>query len=194
MTIGELAAIMPTMNPSHNAFVALFTADGTAELFEIDAAKAAADAFLDFCARRGMTEEEKDLIWNVRVFLCYEQVQNRTGDCGWMSGYNTPWHATAPSTSPLAAGKPETSTASRSGSTKSMDTYTSRGVQAAGIGMPTCWRIPSSRFISSRAPKPTYPPEPRPFGIPPDAEFRRTCREEDQIRTWGLNHTMTDTR
>jgi hypothetical protein len=62
MTIGALAAIMPTMNPSHNACVALFTADGTAELFEIDAAKAAADAFLDFCARRGMTEEAKDLI------------------------------------------------------------------------------------------------------------------------------------
>jgi hypothetical protein len=31
-------------------------------VFEIDAAKAAADAFLDFCARRGMTEEAKDLI------------------------------------------------------------------------------------------------------------------------------------
>jgi hypothetical protein len=48
-------------------------------VFEIDAAKAAADAFLDFYARRGMTEEEKDLIWNVRVFLCDEQVQQRRG-------------------------------------------------------------------------------------------------------------------
>jgi pentatricopeptide repeat protein len=31
-------------------------------VFEFDAAKAAADAVLDFCARRGMTEEAKDLI------------------------------------------------------------------------------------------------------------------------------------
>ena len=86
MTIGAPTPIMQTTDPSHHACVALFTADGTAELFEIDAAKAAADAFLDFCARRGMTEEAKDLIWNVRGFLCDEQVQNRTGDCGWTSG------------------------------------------------------------------------------------------------------------
>jgi hypothetical protein len=79
MTIGELAAIMPTMDSSHDALVALFIPDGSGEGFEIDAAKAAADAFLDFCARRGMTEEEKDLLWNVRVFLCDEQVQQRRG-------------------------------------------------------------------------------------------------------------------
>ena len=42
-----------------------------------DAAEAAVDAFLDFCERRGITEEEKDLIWNAMAFLCYEQVQNR---------------------------------------------------------------------------------------------------------------------
>jgi hypothetical protein len=72
---------MPTMNPSHDACVPEFTPNGRGGVFEIDAAKAAAHAFLDFCARRGMTEEEKDLIWNVRVFLRYEQVQNRTGDC-----------------------------------------------------------------------------------------------------------------
>jgi hypothetical protein len=44
-----------------------------------DAAEAAADAFLDFCERRGITEEEKDLIWNAMAFICYEQVQSRQG-------------------------------------------------------------------------------------------------------------------
>jgi hypothetical protein len=44
-----------------------------------DAAEAAADAFLDLCERRGLTEEEKDLIWNAMAFLCYEQVQARQG-------------------------------------------------------------------------------------------------------------------
>lgn len=44
-----------------------------------DAAEAAADAFLDFCERRGITEEEKDLIWNAMAFICYEQVQSREG-------------------------------------------------------------------------------------------------------------------
>ena len=44
-----------------------------------DAAEAAADAVLDFCERRGITEEEKDLIWNAMAFICYEQVQHRHG-------------------------------------------------------------------------------------------------------------------
>ena len=44
-----------------------------------DAAEIAADAFLDFCERRGITEEEKDLIWNAMAFICYEQVQQRHG-------------------------------------------------------------------------------------------------------------------
>jgi hypothetical protein len=44
-----------------------------------DAAEAATEAFLDVCARRGMTEEEKDLIWNAMAFLCDEQVQRRHG-------------------------------------------------------------------------------------------------------------------
>jgi hypothetical protein len=44
-----------------------------------EAAEAAADAFLDLCERRGITQEEKDLIWNAMAFLCYEQVQNRRG-------------------------------------------------------------------------------------------------------------------
>jgi hypothetical protein len=44
-----------------------------------DAAEAAAEAFLDLCERRGLTEEEKDLIWNAMAFLCYEQVQRRQG-------------------------------------------------------------------------------------------------------------------
>ena len=37
-------------------------------------------------------------------------------------------------------------------------------------------------------------PARRPSWIRLGAEFRRTCREEGQIRTWGLNHAMTDTR
>jgi hypothetical protein len=44
-----------------------------------DAAEAAAEAFLDVCERRGITEEEKDVIWNAMAFLCYEQVQRRHG-------------------------------------------------------------------------------------------------------------------
>ena len=44
-----------------------------------DAAEAAEAAFLDFCARRAITEEEKDLIWNAMAFICYEQVQRRHG-------------------------------------------------------------------------------------------------------------------
>ena len=44
-----------------------------------DAAEAAEAAFLDFCARRAITEEEKDLIWNAMAFICYEQVQSRHG-------------------------------------------------------------------------------------------------------------------
>ena len=79
MTIGELAAIMATMHPSHDACVPSFTPDGSGGVFESDAAKAAADAFLDCYARRGMTEEEQDLIWNVRGFLCDAQVQQRRG-------------------------------------------------------------------------------------------------------------------
>ena len=61
MTIGELAAIMQTMDPSHDALFALFTPDGSGGVFEIDAAKAAADAFLEFLRRRADmgTEEEK---------------------------------------------------------------------------------------------------------------------------------------
>ena len=43
------------------------------------AAEAAADAFLEFCERRGITEQEKDLIWNAMAFICYEQVQHRHG-------------------------------------------------------------------------------------------------------------------
>jgi hypothetical protein len=44
-----------------------------------EAAEAAVDTFLEFCARRGITEEEKDLIWNAMAFICYEQVQQRHG-------------------------------------------------------------------------------------------------------------------
>ena len=45
----------------------------------VDAAEVAAEAFLDFCERRGITEEEKDLIWNAMAFICYEQVESRQG-------------------------------------------------------------------------------------------------------------------
>jgi hypothetical protein len=115
MTIGEFLATMQTMDPDHDIFVALFRADGTSEVFDIDAirdnqghvqldiaeedaegegngavrhedtvttpdaAQAAADAFLDFCERRGITEQEKNLIWNAMAFICYEQVQTREG-------------------------------------------------------------------------------------------------------------------
>jgi hypothetical protein len=51
--------------------------DGTEEI--PDAAEAAVEAFLDFCARRGVTEAEKDVIWNAMAFICYEQVQSRHG-------------------------------------------------------------------------------------------------------------------
>jgi hypothetical protein len=44
-----------------------------------DVAEAAVEAFLDFCARRGVTEEEKDVIWNAMAFICYEQVRERHG-------------------------------------------------------------------------------------------------------------------
>jgi hypothetical protein len=42
-------------------------------------AEAAETAFLDFCERRAITEEEKDLIWNAMAFICYAQVQSRDG-------------------------------------------------------------------------------------------------------------------
>jgi hypothetical protein len=117
MEIRELRAILDTMDAENDVFVALFKADGTSEIFDIeavhdhhghaqldiaeegeasggdgdgavmrddavvtpDAAEAAADAFLDFCERRGITAEEKDLIWNAMAFICYEQVQSRQG-------------------------------------------------------------------------------------------------------------------
>jgi hypothetical protein len=44
-----------------------------------NAAEAAAEGFLEFCERRGITTEEKDLIWNAMALLCYEQVQHRHG-------------------------------------------------------------------------------------------------------------------
>jgi hypothetical protein len=41
--------------------------------------QAAVDVFHDLCERRGLTEEEKDLIWNAMAFICYEQVKERQG-------------------------------------------------------------------------------------------------------------------
>jgi hypothetical protein len=57
-----------------NGAVRRGAAEGT-----VDAAEEAADAFLDFCEHRGITEQEKDLIWNAMAFICYEQVQSRHG-------------------------------------------------------------------------------------------------------------------
>lgn len=116
MTIHELVSMLNTLDPEHEVFVALFKADGTGELFSIEAvrdqhshaqldiseeeapevggngavryesvdaiaeaADAAVDAFVDLCERRGITEGEKDLIWNAMAMICYEQVQNRQG-------------------------------------------------------------------------------------------------------------------
>jgi hypothetical protein len=118
MKIHELQAILATMDPDNDVFAAFFKADGTDEVFDIeavqdnsghaqldiyeegeapggedgngavrrkdeegtsDAAEAAAEAFLDLCERRGITEEEKDLIWNAMAFICYEQVKERQG-------------------------------------------------------------------------------------------------------------------
>jgi hypothetical protein len=42
-------------------------------------AEEAANAFLDFCERRGMTEAEQEPIWNAMGCLYYDQVQNRHG-------------------------------------------------------------------------------------------------------------------
>jgi hypothetical protein len=44
-----------------------------------DMAEAAVEAFLDLCARRGVTEAEKEVIWNAMAFICYEQVRERHG-------------------------------------------------------------------------------------------------------------------
>ena len=59
MTIGELTAIMQTMEPSHDAFVALFTPDGTGEVFEIDAVQDPhGDAQLDIAVEEEVSDEE----------------------------------------------------------------------------------------------------------------------------------------
>jgi hypothetical protein len=52
----------------------------------LEAAEAAAEAFLDFCERRDITEQEEDLISHAMAFTCYEQVQEPcgpavSGDC-----------------------------------------------------------------------------------------------------------------
>ena len=44
-----------------------------------EASDAAIEAFLDLCERRGITQEEKDLIWNAMAMMCYAQVQSRHG-------------------------------------------------------------------------------------------------------------------
>ena len=39
----------------------------------------AVDGFHDLCERRGLTEEETDLIWNAMAGVCYEHVRQRQG-------------------------------------------------------------------------------------------------------------------
>ena len=41
--------------------------------------QAAVEVFHDLCERRGLTEEDKDLIWNAMAGVCYEHVQQRQG-------------------------------------------------------------------------------------------------------------------
>jgi hypothetical protein len=41
--------------------------------------QAAVDVFHDLCERRGLTEEDKDLIWNAMAGVCYEHVRQRQG-------------------------------------------------------------------------------------------------------------------
>jgi hypothetical protein len=115
MTIGELTAIMQTMDPAKDIFVAFFKTDGTGEIFDIEAVhdnnghaqldiyeeeleadledtpmpaeavvaservQEAVEVFHDLCERRGLTEEETDLIWNAMAGVCYEHVRQRQG-------------------------------------------------------------------------------------------------------------------
>ncbi len=39
----------------------------------------AVEVFHDLCERRGLTEEEIDLIWNAMAGVCYEHVRQRQG-------------------------------------------------------------------------------------------------------------------
>jgi hypothetical protein len=41
--------------------------------------QAAVDVFHDLCERRGLTEDDKDLIWNAMAGVCDEHVQQRQG-------------------------------------------------------------------------------------------------------------------
>ena len=41
--------------------------------------QAAVEVFHDLCERRGLTEDDKDLIWNAMAGVCYEPVQQRQG-------------------------------------------------------------------------------------------------------------------
>jgi hypothetical protein len=103
MTIQELIIVLNTLEPDKDVFVACFKTDGTEEIFDIEAVHcnnghaqldiyeeletdledtpmpAAVEVFHDLCERRGLTEEEKDLIWNAMAGVCYEHVQQRQG-------------------------------------------------------------------------------------------------------------------
>jgi hypothetical protein len=63
-----------TSDEEGNGAVVLDVTEGSPE-----ATDAAIEAFLDLCERRGITQGEKDLIWNAMAMMCYEQVQSRHG-------------------------------------------------------------------------------------------------------------------
>ena len=59
MTVGELAAIVQTMEPSQDTFVALFIPDGTGEVFDIGAVQDPhGDTQLDMSAEGEVSDEE----------------------------------------------------------------------------------------------------------------------------------------
>jgi hypothetical protein len=70
----EIAEEAEAADEEGNGAVVLDVTEGSPE-----ATDAAIEAFLDLCERRGITQGEKDLIWNAVAMLCYEQVQSRHG-------------------------------------------------------------------------------------------------------------------
>jgi hypothetical protein len=70
----EIYAAEETADAEGNGAVVLDVTEGSPE-----ASDAAIAAFLNLCERRGITQGEKDLIWNAMAMMCYEQVQSRHG-------------------------------------------------------------------------------------------------------------------
>ncbi len=74
LQITEAAEASATPDAQGNGAVRLEASRGSP-----GGADATLEAFLDWCARRGVTAEEKVLIWNAMAFLCYDQVESRHG-------------------------------------------------------------------------------------------------------------------